>query len=160
MRRVANRVTVSEELEIRIADVQFRGLKYVNPQYLRTLTRVHAGDTVDITAISGDAARLAVLDDLDSVEYHFEGNPENPVLVWEPRERQIGPDVLRPSMGIYAAGSGELRFELEAQYVRRWLNGYGGQWRNRVQLGTSSLFQTSLYQPFEKTRSESSARSQ
>ena len=93
-----------------------------------------------------------MLDDLDSVEYHFEGNPENPVLVWEPRERQIGPDVLRPSMGIYAAGSGELRFELEAQYVRRWLNGYGGQWRNRVQLGTSSLFQTSLYQPLEKTQ--------
>ena len=93
-----------------------------------------------------------MLDDLDSVEYHFEGNPENPVLVWEPRERQIGPDVLRPSMGIYAAGSGELRFELEAQYVRRWLNSYGGQWRNRVQLGTSSLFQTSLYQPLEKTQ--------
>jgi NTE family protein len=147
-----SRVTVSQELEIRIADVQFRGLKYVNPQYLRTLTRVHAGDTVDITAISADAARLAVLDDLDSVEYHFEGNPENPVLVWEPRERQIGADVLRPSMGIYSAGSGELRFELEAQYVRRWLNGYGGQWRNRVQLGTSSLFQTSLYQPLEKTQ--------
>ena len=147
-----SRVTVSQELEIRVADVQFRGLKYVNPQYLRMLTRVHAGDTVDITAISADAARLAVLDDLDSVEYHFEGNPENPVLVWEPRERQIGPDVLRPSMGIYAAGSGELRFELEAQYVRRWLNSYGGQWRNRVQLGTSSLFQTSLYQPLEKTQ--------
>ena len=144
-----SRVTVSQNLEIRVADVQFRGLKYVNPEYLRTLTRVHAGDTVDIAAISRDAARLAVLDDLDSVEYRFEGNPDNPVLVWEPREQPIGPDVLRPSMGIYAAGSGELRFELEVQYVRRWLNEYGGQWRNRVQLGTSLLFQTSLYQPLE-----------
>jgi NTE family protein len=144
-----SRVTVSQNLEVRVADVQFRGLKYVNPEYLRTLTRVHAGDTVDIAAISRDAARLAVLEDLDSVEYHFDGNPDNPVLVWEPREQQIGPNVLRPSMGIYAAGSGELRFELEVQYVRRWLNEYGGQWRNRVQLGTSSLFQTSLYQPLE-----------
>jgi len=90
-----------------------------------------------------------VLDDLDSVGYRFEGNPDNPVLVWEPRERQIGPDVLRPSMGIYAAGGGELRFELEVQYVRRWLNDYGGQWRNRVQLGTSTSFATSLYQPLE-----------
>jgi NTE family protein len=142
-----SRVTVSQNLAIRVADVQFRGLKYVNPEYLRTLTRVHAGDTVDIAAISRDAARLAVLDDLESVEYRFEGDPDNPVLVWEPRENQIGPNVLRPSMGIYAAGSGELRFELEVQYVRRWLNEYGGQWRNRVQIGTSSLFQTSLYQP-------------
>jgi NTE family protein len=144
-----SRVTVSQNLEIKLADVQFRGLKYVNPQYLRTLTRVHAGDTVDIAAISRDAERLAVLDDLDNVAYRFEGNPDNPVLVWEPREKQIGPDVLRPSMGIYAAGSGELRFELEVQYVRRWLNEYGGQWRNRLQLGTSTLFETSLYQPLE-----------
>src|SRR6516162_571164 len=147
-----SRVTVSQNIAIRVADVQFRGLKYVNPEYLRTLTRVHAGDTVDIAAISRDAARLAVLDDLESVEYRFEGDPDNPVLVWEPRENQIGPNVLRPSMGIYAAGSGELRFELEVQYVRRWLNEYGGQWRNRLQLGTSSLFSTSLYQPLESSQ--------
>jgi NTE family protein len=144
-----SRVTVSQNLDIRVADVQFHGLKYVNPEYLRTLIRVHAGDTVDIAAISRDAARLAVLDDLDSVEYRFEGNPDNPVLVWEPREKQIGPDVLRPSLGIYAAGGGQLRFELEVQYIRRWLNDYGGQWRNRVQLGTSTSFLTSLYQPLE-----------
>ena len=147
-----SRVTVSQNLRIRVADVQFRGLKYVNPEYLRTLVRVKAGDTVDITAISRDAARLAVLDDLDSVEYRFEGDPDNPVLVWEPREKQIGPDVLRPSLGIYAGGSGELRFELEVQYVRRWLNRYGAQWRNRVQLGTSSLFETSFYQPLQTSQ--------
>jgi NTE family protein len=144
-----HRVTVSQNIHIRVADVQFRGLKHVNPDYLRTLVHVHAGDTVDIAAISRDAARLAVLDDLDSVEYRLEGNPDNPVLVWEPRENLIGVDVLRPSVGIYAAGSGELRFELEVQYVRRWLNRYGGQWRNRIQLGTSTLAQTSLYQPLE-----------
>src|SRR5262249_43529458 len=46
-----SRVTVSQNLEIRVADVQIRGLKYVNPEYLRTLLRVHAGDTVDIAAI-------------------------------------------------------------------------------------------------------------
>ena len=144
-----SRVTVSQQLEIRVADVRIQGLKYVNPEYLRTLLRVHAGDTVDIAAISRDAARLAVLDDLDSVEYRFEGDPDNPVLVWEPRERQIGRDVLRPSVGIYAAERGQLRFELEVQYVRRWLNEYGGQWRNRVQIGTSTSFATSLYQPLE-----------
>ena len=33
--------------------------------------------------------------------------------------------------------------------MRRWLNDYGGQWRNRVQLGTTSLLATSLYQPLE-----------
>ena len=144
-----SRVTVNQQIEIRVADVQFRGLTYVNPEYLRTLTGVRAGDKVDVAAISRDAARLAVLDDLESVDYRLEGNPDNPVLVWEPREKQIGPDVLRPSLGLYAAGNGVLRFELEVQYIRRWLNQYGGQWRNRVQLGTATSFLSSLYQPLE-----------
>jgi len=39
-----SRVTVSQNLEIRVADVQIRGLKYVNPEYLRTVLKVHAGD--------------------------------------------------------------------------------------------------------------------
>jgi NTE family protein len=144
-----SQVTVNQNLRIRIADVQFVGLKRVNPDYLRTLTSVHAGDTVDVTAISRDAARMAALDDLDSVGYRLSGDPNNPVLVWEPREKQIGPNYLRPSGGLYASGGGDLRVDLEVQYLRRWLNAYGGQWRNRLGIGTTTLAQTSLYQPLE-----------
>src|SRR5215469_1465734 len=146
------KVTVSQDVEVRVADVQFRGLKYVNPDYLRTVTRIHAGDTVDTAAISRDAARLAVLDDLESVEYRLEGDPANPVLVWEPREKQTGPDVLRPNLGLYAGGGGELRFQIEVQYIRRWLNEYGGQWRNLLQVGTTAGFRTSLYQPLQSSQ--------
>ena len=62
---------------------------------------MRAGDTVDIAAISRDATRLAVVDGLDGVEYKLSGNPDNPVLVWQPREQQNGPDYLRPSAGMY-----------------------------------------------------------
>ena len=143
------RVTVSQNIQIRIAGIEFQGLKRVNPDYLRTLTSVRAGDTVDIAAIGRDAARMAALDDLDGVDYHLSGDPNNPVLVWEPREKQLGPDYLRPTMGIYGAGAGDLRFELGVQHVRRWLNPYGGQWRNWLQIGTTTLAETSLYQPLE-----------
>src|SRR5215469_11587136 len=145
-------VTVNQNVEVRVADVQFRGLKYVNPDYLRTVIRIHAGDTVDTAAISSDAARLAALDDLESVEYRLEGDPDNPVLVWEPREKQIGPDVLRPSLGFYAGGGGDLLFQIEVQYIRRWLNDYGGQWRNLLQAGTTAGFSTSLYQPLQSAQ--------
>ncbi|HEY1875549.1 MAG TPA: patatin-like phospholipase family protein, partial [Steroidobacteraceae bacterium] len=63
-----HRVTVTQQVDVRIADVRFEGLKYVNPEYLRQQTSVRAGDTVDIAAISRDAARLAALDDLEGVE--------------------------------------------------------------------------------------------
>jgi NTE family protein len=141
------RVTVQQNTQTVIADVQFRGLKRVNPEYLRTLTKVRAGDKTDTTAISQDAARMEVVDDLEGVEYNLSGDPANPDLIWRPREDEIGPDYLRPNVGLYASGASDLRFELSIQHVRRWLNPYGGQWRNRFQLGSNSLFGSSLYQP-------------
>lgn len=141
------RVTRQQNVRVRIAAVRFEGLKYVNPEYLRTLTRVRAGDTVDITAISRDAERMSALDELEGVDYRLSGDPNNPVLVWLPKEKTIGPDYLRPSAGLYAAGGGDLRFELDSQYVRRWLNSYGGQWRSQLQIGSTSLISTSFYQP-------------
>jgi NTE family protein len=146
-------VSVHQTLEARIAEVRFEGLKRVNPEYLRTLTSVHAGDTVDTAAISRDAGRMAVVDDLDGVEYKLTGDPANPVLVWEPRESQLGPDYLRPSAGLYGAGGGDLQFQVGVQHVRRWMNSYGGEWRNRLQLGTDSLIQTSFYQPLNVAQS-------
>ena len=140
-------VSVHQTIEARIAAVRFEGLTRVNPEYLRTLTSVHAGDTVDTAAISRDAARLAVVDDLDGVEYKLTGDPANPVLVWQPRESQLGPDYLRPSAGLYGAGGGDLQFQIGVQHVRRWMNSYGAEWRNRIQLGTDSLIQSSFYQP-------------
>ena len=141
------RVTVNQGIEIRVAEVRFEGLTRVNPEYLRTLTGVRAGDVVDIAAISRDAARLSALDDLQSVEYQLTGDPDNPVLVWQPKESEIGPDYLRLGGGLYAAGGGDLQFELSLQHVRHWVNAYGGQWRNELAVGSTSRVATSLYQP-------------
>jgi NTE family protein len=142
-----SRVTVRQSITTRIAGVEFEGLERINPEYLRTLTSVHAGDTADIAAISRDASRLAVVDGLSGVEYKFKGDPDNPVLVWQPREQQNGPDYLRPSVGLYGGGGGDVRVDVSVEHVRRWINSYGGEWRNRVQFGSDSLAQTSLYQP-------------
>ena len=142
-----SRVTVHQNIKTTIADVRFSGLSRVNPEYLRTLTEVRPGDTVDTAAISRDAARMSVLDDLESVEYKLTGDPDRPVLLWQPKEKDIGPNYLRPSLGLYAAGGGDLQVELTLQHVRRWLDSYGGEWRNRLQLGTTALLDTSLYQP-------------
>jgi NTE family protein len=141
------RVTVNQGIEIRVAEVRFEGLTRVNPEYLRSLTGVRAGDVVDIAAISRDAARLSALDDLQSVAYQLTGDPDNPVLVWQPKESEIGPDYLRVGGGLYASGGGDLQFELSLQHARHWLNDYGGQWRNELAVGSTSLIATSLYQP-------------
>ena len=104
---------------------------------------------MNIEALSADALRMAAIDDLEAVAYRLEGDSANPTLVWMPKEISVGRDVLRPSLGMFAAGGGNLDFLLGVQHVRSWLNDRGGQWRNNLQVGYETLLTTSLYQPFD-----------
>ena len=54
----------------------------------------------------------------------------------------IGTNVLRPSIGLFGDGGGDLKFLLGVQHVRSWLNDRGGQWRNNLQIGYQSLLST------------------
>jgi NTE family protein len=142
-------ITRSQEVEARIVDVRVEGLDFVNPEYLRTLTDVEAGDTIKVDDISGDARHMAALDELDSVAYQLEGDPGAATLKWLPKEISLGQDVLRPAFGLFADGAGDFKFLLGAQHVRYWVNPLGAQWRNRLQIGDETVLTTSFYQPFD-----------
>jgi len=141
--------TGSESAERRIADVRVEGLNWVNADYLQSLSTVRTGDVVDIDAISRDARHMAALDELDGVAYRLEGDADRTTLVWLPTEATIGKDYLSPSLGVYADGGGDLKFQVSLQHVRRWLNARGGQWRNRLEIGYETSIATSLYQPLD-----------
>ncbi len=94
-------VTTSQVIEAKVADVRVEGLEYVNPEYLRTLTTVEAGDAVAVGDISDDARHMAALDELDTVAYRLEGDPSASTLVWLPKEISLGQNVLRPALGLF-----------------------------------------------------------
>ena len=142
-------ITTVQGMEGRVVDVRFEGLERVNPDYLRALTDIKPGDRADIEAISADAREMSALADLESVAYRIEGSANEATLVWLPSEVSIGQDVLRPSLGMFADGGGDLKFQLGVQHVRRWVNDRGGQWRNYLQVGYETLVTSSLYQPLD-----------
>ena len=143
------RATQRQQVEAKVVDVRFDGLKWVNENYLRTLTKVDPGQTVTLDMISNDALQMAALTELDSVAYRLEGDPSNLTLVWLPEEASIGRNVLRPSLGIYTPGTGEPKFQVGMQFVRSWVNDRGAQWRNNLQAGYETSIETSFYQPFD-----------
>jgi NTE family protein len=145
-------ITTSQTVEAKVADVRVEGLEYVNPEYLRTLTAVETGDTVAIGDISDDARHMAALDELDSVAYRLEGDPEAATLVWLPKEISLGQSVLRPTLGLFADGGGDFKFLMGVQHVRHWVNDLGAQWRNQIQIGDESFLKTSFYQPLGVTQ--------
>jgi NTE family protein len=142
-------VTTTQGAEVRLAEVKMEGLDYVNPEYVRTLTTVKAGDSVAIDDISRDARHMAALDELDSVAYTLDGPPDASTLTWLPKEISLGSSTLRPAFGLFADGGGDFKFLIGVQHVRYWVNPLGAQWRNQLQIGDESLLRTSFYQPLD-----------
>ena len=142
-------VTAGQEIDARIAEVRFEGLERVNPEYLKKHSQVNVGDTVDTAAISAEALRMSALQDFESVEYRLEGNPQQPALVWLPKEKGWGPDYVKFDLGMYVSEAGDLAFAIYAKHTRTWLNQFGAEWRNELQVGYESTLATSLYQPLD-----------
>jgi NTE family protein len=147
------RIDTSQAVEATLADIRVEGLDYVNPEYLRSLMTVESGDAVAIDDISADARHMAALDELDSVAYRLEGDPDAATLVWLPKEISLGQDVLRPTLGLFADGGGDFMFLAGIQHVRHWVNDLGAQWRNQLQIGNETLLTTSFYQPLDVAQS-------
>lgn len=143
------RVTKSQNIEARLAGVRYEGLKRVNPEFLASRQGLKAGDVADSAKISTEAQRMGVLQDLDSVGYRLDGDPQNPILTWLPREKSWGPDYLKADIGLYTTADGDLTFSIYGRHVRTWVNHLGAEWRNELQFGGDVLAATSLYQPLD-----------
>jgi NTE family protein len=57
----------------------------------------------------------------------------------------LGPDYLRFDLGMYTSEGGDLAFVVYGKHTRTWINTYGAEWRNELQLGYETLFATSTY---------------
>jgi len=143
------RVTRSQDLETRLAEVRFEGLERVNPEFLSSRSDIKSGDKVDVAELSQEAQRMSVLQDFDSVGYRLEGDPESSILTWMPKEKSWGPNYLRADLGLYTSSDGDLEFALYGRHTRSWVNSLGAEWRNEMQFGGDSFLQTSLFQPVD-----------
>ena len=142
-------VTAGQNIETRLADVQYKGMERVNPEYLKGRAQVKPGDTVDTAKISAEARRMSALQEFESVEYRLTGDPENPTLEWWPQEKRWGPNYLKFDLGLYGSEDGDLGFVVYAKHTRTGLNSLGAEWRNQVQLGYFNNLSTSFYQPLD-----------
>jgi len=56
-------------------------------------------------------------------------------------------DYVRFGLGLVSDFKGDAYFNLIGTYTKTWLNSYGGEWRNDVQVGRTNSFLTEFYQP-------------
>ena len=132
-----NKVTSDQGIDSQVAAVEVAKVPRVNPEYLKQLGGITAGENVNTEDLSHAAQRMSALDDIDSVSYELKGDPSHATLEWLPYVKSWGPDFLKVDLGMFASASGDNRgFVLYLQHERTWIDDLGGAWRNEIQLGT------------------------
>ena len=107
-------------------------------------TRV--GQPLDPETIDLDMRRIFGRGDFETVNYAIErldGKRTLVVLVKEKPQRNY----VRFGLELEAALGKQADFNVLASHRMKWLNSFGGEWRNDLILGRDVLLQTELYQP-------------
>jgi len=132
-----------------IDEIRFENLRRVNPLAVRAVMETRTGRPLDQDLLDGDMRRIYGMGNFESVRYRFLEEPGRRVLVVDAVEKSWGMDALRFGLGLASDFSGETNFNLVASYRKYWLNSLGGEWRNDVQIGSTSSFTSEFYQPLE-----------
>jgi NTE family protein len=132
-----------------VDEVRFEGIERTNADVLAALVESKPGEELTEAKVAADLRRMYGRGDFEGVDYRIDRVGPTPALVFNVREKSIGPAYLRFGLGLASDFQGESYFNALVQYRRTWLNRLGGEWVAEAQVGQNTYFFTEFYQPVE-----------
>ena len=126
--------------------VKVEGTRGVSEAVVLQAMQTRVGEPLDRETIDLDMRRIFGRGDFETVNYAIEeidGKRTLVVLVKEKPHQNF----VRFGLELEAALGTQADFNLLASHRMKWLNAFGGEWRNDVVLGRDVLVRTELYQP-------------
>jgi NTE family protein len=148
-RRWREHVRQPEGPPVLVEEIRFRPLTHASPEYLASRLTIQPGEEVTLAMLESDMNRVFASGDFARVDYRFlPGDGKGQIVEIDAVERP-DPDFLRFDLGLAGSAGGGMLFALRADHRREWVNEFGGQWRNALQLGQLSEIETAFYQPLD-----------
>jgi NTE family protein len=135
----------------RIDEVRIEGTEYTTADVIRAQLSVTPGAPFSRRQIERDLAWLQGRGDFERLDYRLITERDRNVLLVHVREKPWGPNYFRFGLSLGTDFRGEGAFNLIGNHTRRWLNSYGGEWRNELQIGRTQRLSTEFYQPLQAT---------
>ncbi|QJR10430.1 Outer membrane protein assembly factor BamA [Usitatibacter rugosus] len=85
--------------------------------------------------------------EFERVDVHTEYNEGKRFVVLDVDEKPWGPNYLRVGARAVSDAKTDARFSLTLQHTRTWVNPWGAEWRNELEIGDVRRLTTSFYQP-------------
>ena len=144
---LAQRADARRPLPEQIASVRFEGTVVTHPERRQATLESQPGGRFDVAAAERDSRQLAASGDYLHADYRVEDTPLGAGLVFDLAEKPWGPNYFRAGLEFNSDFAGQGQYNVKVHHERHWLNEWGAEWRNRLQLGTTPRFATEWYQP-------------
>ncbi len=138
-----------------VVQVRFSGTRVTHPERHADQMASQVGQPFDARAAERDSQRLAATDDYLHADYQLEDLPNGTGLVFNLEEKPWGPDYFRMGLALSSDFAGQGDFNIKLSHNRHWGNAWGGEWRNRLQIGSVPRWLSEWYQPLGRLDAES-----
>jgi len=132
--------------------IRIGSLTRSNREILRRQIESRVGEPLDEARVIEDAQRIFSRGDFAKVDYTITTANSGAELEFLPLEKPWGPNYLRFDLGMSYSTGGDTGFVLRADHLRTAVTTLGGRWYNTLQVGRTSLLETSLLQPLDLTQ--------
>ena len=130
--------------------VRFEGLQRAGADALASELDLPLGQPLTDGDIDAAVRRLYGRGDFERIDYRFEGGAGSGApreLVVAPVEKSWGPHTLRFGGSLSSNLREDNSFSLLLGHTLGWVNRWGAEWRNELQLGSDRRFTTEFFQP-------------
>ncbi|MBK6850543.1 MAG: patatin-like phospholipase family protein [Burkholderiales bacterium] len=133
-----------------LVSVTFEGQQVSRPQVYASRLASRVGQPFDARQAESDSRALAANDDYQHTDYRLVDGPDGTGLVFQLDEKPWGPNYFRAGLELASDFAGRGEFNVKLSHNRHWLNAAGGEWRNRLQIGSMPRWSTEWYQPLTR----------
>jgi NTE family protein len=138
---------VRSEKPVQVDEVQVAGTRTVNPKVLEAQARDLTGRELTATEIAPTLDRIYSSGDFEVVSYSLVEAGGRTTLLITPFEKSWGYNVLRVGGNVQTNLDDDNTFNLLLAHSWRWMNRFGAEWRNEIQIGNTRRLMTEWYQP-------------
>lgn len=131
----------------RIDEIRVQGTDYTSAEAIRAQLSVLTNAPFSRRQIERDLAWLVGRGDFERLDYRIVTERDRNVLLINAQEKPWGPNYFRFGLNLGTDFRGQGEFNFIGNHTRRWLNSYGAEWRNELQIGRTQRISTELYQP-------------
>jgi NTE family protein len=131
--------------------IRVEGTKRVSHEVVLQVMQTRVGQPLERDQIDLDMRRIYGRGDFSAVNYTVEQEGDKHTLVVLVRERPEQ-HYVRFGLELEAALGTQASFNFLASHRMKWVNAFGGEWRNDIVLGRDVLLQTEFYQPLSASQ--------